>query len=242
MQESDLAQWPQEIRDYLLTTNSENPVGTRPIEDRDPVTGNLLQRDEPLSAYEALEYEIGVKPQDDFVFDPTQRAREVFNPTQPVSEANNTSRVGLNEALWTFLDKKKDEIDTRITQLIPAPIAVQTQSYISGLFSLDKYSSLPALTGSVRFDHGDGRDSNLRISVVPFTHVVRLECQPSPESSVGTRVVDRIVVKNDGEFKELKILPHCQVVLAMSCIESTRLALESFSLVNSGLKPLERNS
>lgn len=225
-QDSDLAHWPAETREYLQTVDPSNPVGRRPIGHSDPATGKMLHRDEPLSAYETLEYEIGVQPADDFVFDPTRAC------------ACDTSKVGLNKGLYEFLNKRRTQIDSRITQVLMAPIAVQTQSLVSGLFSLDKYSSLPALVGSARADHGDGRQINLRMSIVPFAHVVRLECAGSPESpTIGTRVVNAIVVKHEGQFKRLEIQPHCQVVIAMSCIESTRLALESFSLVDSALRP-----
>lgn len=229
MQPADPAQWPEDVRDYLTTPNASNPVGHRPIDHTDPASGAILHRDEPLSGYEALEYEIGVQPSDDFVFDPKR-----------VCECDK-SKVGLNQALYTFLNQRQSVIDSRITQVLLAPIAVQTQSFISGLFSLDKYSSLPALVGSARPDHGDGRPDNLQIATVPFTHVVRLECDSSPESSnIGTRVVRTIVVKHDGQFRRLEIQPHCQIVLAMSSIESTRLALKSFSLVDSALRPGDR--
>lgn len=226
-QESDLKQWPQAVRDYLVTP--DRSVGTRPIEHKDPFDDKkVLNRGDALSAYETLEYEIGVLPSDDFVFDPVQLAKSESGP----------QKVGLNRAVQFFLDQKRGTTDSRITQVLQAPIAVQTQSYISGLFALDKYSSLPALTGSIRADHADGRSADLRIAVVPFTHVVRLDCETSSESpNIGTRIVRKIVVKNNDESKELIIAPHCQVVLAMSCIESTRIALESFSLVGSGLAP-----
>lgn len=226
LQPVDLVQWPEEVRRYLTEVNEQKPVGTRPIDHRDQATNAKLRRGEPLSAYGALEYEIGVVPQDDFVFDPANICQD--------SEA----QIGLNGAVRIFLDSQKAAIDDRITEVIPAPIAVQTQSFISGLFALDKYSSVPTITASARTDHGDGRTKNFRFSVVPFTHVVRLECAPAGEENpaVGTRLVDRIVVKNGGEVKILKIGSHCQVVLALSCIESTRLALESFSLESSLLR------
>lgn len=225
LQQADLQQWPQEVREYLLTPNPNNPVGRRPIDHVDPATGQMLTRDAPLSAYGTLEYETGVTPSDDFVFDPA--AMSMPHPAM----------VGLNEALRVVLEQHQPGIDPRITRILPAPIAVQTQSFIAGLFALDKYSSVPALVASVRADHSDGRISDLRIAVVPLTHVVRLDCAPSPESPViGSRVVERIVVRNGGSEKVLRIASHCQVVLAMSCIESTRLALESFSLAGSGLK------
>lgn len=226
MQASDLDQWPEDVRRYMTEADATDPVGRRPISHTDPATGAMLHRGEPLSGYESLEYEIGVQPSDDFVFDPTR-----------ICECDE-SKIGLNQALHSFLNQRTTSIDSRITDVLFAPIAVQTQSYVSGLFSLDKYSSLPALIGSTRLDHGNGRPNNLRIATVPFAHVVRLECEASPESpNIGTRVVRTIVVNNNGQVRRLNIQPHCQVVMAMSSIESTRLALESFSLEDSALRP-----
>jgi choline dehydrogenase-like flavoprotein len=225
LQPSDLAQWPEEVRDFLSTVTLREPVGFRPIDHVDPVTKATLRRGDPLTGYEAIEYEIGVAPSDDFVFDPVQIA------------GPGPKKVGLNEALRVFLDQKKAGIDGRITQILPAPIAVQTQSFISGLFSLDKYSSVAALTAAVRDDHGDGRESNLRMAIVPNCHVVRLGFRGDAEAPErGTRVVNRVDVRVRGANRSLFLAPHCQVVLAMSAIESTRLALESFSLVGSGLR------
>ena len=227
LQASDLAEWPAEVRSFLTTVNAERPVGERPIDHTDPGSGALLKRKDALTGYEALEYEMGVAPSDDFVFDPAN-----------ISQDSKT-QVGLNEAIRAFLQQKGATIDPRITATLPAPIAVQTQSFISGLFALDKYSSIPALMSSVRADHGDGRKDDLRISVVPFAHAVRLQCASGgPESPiVGTRLVERIVVNVNGQQQTLEIGTHCQVILAMSCIESTRLALESFGLEASLLKP-----
>jgi len=223
LQESNLKEWPEEVRNYLLDVNS---FDTRPISHIDPLTKTTVSRGEPLSAYGAVEYEIGVAPGDDFVFDPIAFVKEGLEP------------VGLNEAIREFLTKQQATIDPRITQILPAPIAVQTQSFISGLFALDKYSSIPALSASTRTDHGDGRSSNLRMCVVPLTHVIKLQCAPAgPESpEIGTRLVNGIVVSTPGGRKTLPLGPHCQVVLAMSSIESTRLALESFSLESSLLR------
>lgn len=225
LQTSDLAQWPGEVRQYLTTINTQAPLGFRPIAHVDPVTKKTLLRGAPLTGYEAIEYEIGVLPSDDFVFDPVQLA------------GPEPKKVGLNEALRVFLDQKKASIDPNITQILPAPIAVQTQSFISGLFSLDKYSSVPALSAAVRDDHGDGRESNLRMTIVPNCHVIRLGFRGDAEAPErGTRIVNRVDVRVEGTNRSLFLAPHCQVVLAMSAIESTRLALESFSLVGSGLR------
>jgi choline dehydrogenase-like flavoprotein len=219
LQTEDLAQWPEEVRNYLTIVDEREPLGRL-----DPVT-KTTQRGDGLSGYEALEYEIGVKPSDDFVFDPLQKS------------GTGLRKVGLNEALRVFLDKGKAGIDSRIRDILENPIAVQTQSPISGLFALDKYSSVPALTAAVRNDHGNGREKNLRMALVPNVHVVRVGFRPDAQAPErGTRVIDRIDVIAGGIPRSLPIRPHCQVVLAMSCIESTRLALESFSLEGSGLR------
>src|SRR5262249_39180678 len=152
---------------FLTTVDPNEPVGFRPLEHKDPVTGQTRVRGDKLTGYEAIEYEIGVVPSDDFVFDPLQIAGQ------------GPRKVGLNEALRVFLDQERANINSQtptcqITAVLPAPIAVQTQSYISGLFALDKYSSVPALTAAVRDDHGDGRPSNLRMALVPNCHVIRL--------------------------------------------------------------------
>ncbi|MEY4546495.1 MAG: hypothetical protein RL685_2690 [Pseudomonadota bacterium] len=226
LRDADLALWPQDVRDYLTQVQASLP--TRPITHTESVTGVTFSRGDLLSGYEALEYEIGVKPSDDFIYDP--KGAQLSQSSAPTTAP---SRLGLNGAFFelarSLVGNVPDLLDVQV-----APIAVQTQSYISGLFSLDKYSSVPAIIASARQDHG-GRPPN-RIAVVPDAHVVRLECAPSGEAGpAGTRLIQSILVRNDGEQKRLPISPHCQVVLALGCIESTRLALESFSLASNGL-------
>jgi choline dehydrogenase-like flavoprotein len=224
LQPNDLAEWPADVVDYLTVVNTQDPVGRRPIDHPDPITNAPLKRNDPLSGYGTVEYEIGVQPSDRFLFDPVQLS------------GGGTKKIGLNEALREFLVQKRASIDSRITSVLPAPVAVQTQSFVSGLFALDKYSSIPALGAAARDDHGDGR-SNLRMSIVPNCHVSNLGFRPDQEAPErGTRVIDRIDVTVGGVQRSLALPSHCQVVLAMSCIESTRLALESMSLVGSGLR------
>jgi hypothetical protein len=227
LQPNDLAEWPTDVQKYLTTADPQNPVGRRPIDHVDPVTNALLKRGDPLSGYGTVEYEIGVQPSDRFLFDPVQLA----------GPGSTTRNVGLNEALRVFLDQTKGSIDRRITKVLPAPVAVQTQSFISGLFALDKYSSVPAMIGAARDDHADGRADDLRMTIVPNCHVSSLGFLPDGQAPQrGTRVINRIDVVCGGVKQSLFLPSHCQVVLAMSCIESTRLALESMSLVGSGLR------
>ena len=218
LRDSDLAQWPEEVRHFL--TQPQVFLPPRPITHKESVTDATFVKGELLSGYEALEYEIGIKPSDDFIFDPKE------------AQLDNPATVGLNKALFELAKSVGGAIDNLIDVQV-APIAVQTQSYISGLFALDKYSSVPAVISAARDDHTNAPPN--RFALIPDAHVVRLECAPTADTPRGTRVVQRIVVRNAGEEKSLEIPAHCQVVLALGCIESTRLALESLSLAGSGL-------
>jgi hypothetical protein len=103
-----------------------------------------------------------------------------------------------------------------------APLAVQGSPPVSGLFSFDKFSSLPLLTDAIREDASASglNDSSRRLFLVPKAHVVKLHAHGG--------VVHTIEVDVGGARKFLSISPNCAVVLAASAIESTRLALHSF--------------
>ncbi len=100
-----------------------------------------------------------------------------------------------------------------------APLAVQGAPPASGLFSFDKYSSAPILVDAIR-EAAESADSTRRLFLVPRAHVIRLQ------ASGGS--VNAIEVAVNGERKVLSIAPNCAVVLALSAVESTRLALLSF--------------
>jgi choline dehydrogenase-like flavoprotein len=100
-----------------------------------------------------------------------------------------------------------------------APLAVQAAPPASGLFSFDKWSSMPILTDAVR--EAAGRpDWQRRLFVVPRAHVTRLQTTNGAVTSIDVRM--------NGQQKVLTIPPTCAIVLASSTIEATRLALESF--------------
>jgi hypothetical protein len=103
-----------------------------------------------------------------------------------------------------------------------APLAVQGAPPASGLFSFDKFSSMPVLTEAIRDDVSQSglNDANRRLFLVPKAHITKLN------ASGG--VVQGIDVFVDGEIKSLSIPPSCIVVLAASAIETTRIALHSF--------------
>ncbi|VTU21556.1 dehydrogenase, family [Variovorax sp. PBL-H6] len=100
-----------------------------------------------------------------------------------------------------------------------APLAVQAAPPASGLFSFDKWSSMPILTDAVR--EAAGRpDWQRRLFIVPRAQVTRLQTSNGAVTGIEARV--------NGEQKVLAIQPSCAVVLASSTIEATRLALNSF--------------
>ena len=208
---TDLAQWPTAMSDYL----TEQPF-------HDPLFGTDVK-----GAYSVLEYEIGVRPSDDFVFDPMR------------DDPNCGSGVGLNAGLREIFKKSvaninsESKVDFKLEPPEVAPIAVQTQSYISGLFSLDKYSSLPGLISARRAESGKS-DTTARVMIVPNSHIVRLNL-PKVEKD-GQQLdgyhVTGLTIHYNGRFVNLRIKPTTMVVIALSENESTRLALESFSIAD----------
>jgi hypothetical protein len=220
LREPDLAAWPAEARDYL----TKPPANPRNLPNR------LQPATPPASAYEAVEFEIGVRPADDYVFDPIRGGR------------GQEQTIGLNAALRRRLEAALPGLDGALdgTALGPVedpPIAVQTQSFVSGVFSPDKYSSLTLLMAALRAAQGETsgnsaaeRDANRRLFLVPNAHVARLVVPPVPRdgAALAGHSVSGIELVVDGARKLLPVKPSCTVVLALGCIESTRLALESF--------------
>jgi choline dehydrogenase-like flavoprotein len=109
-----------------------------------------------------------------------------------------------------------------LTAVEPPPLAVLGRGPASGLFSFNKYSSLPLLIGAIRDAIAEvgGDNARRRLFLVPRAHVVKLH------TSGG--IVRRIEVFVNRQQRFLDIAPGCAVVLALGAIESTRIALESF--------------
>jgi choline dehydrogenase-like flavoprotein len=103
-----------------------------------------------------------------------------------------------------------------------APLAVQGSAPVSGLFSFDKYSSLPLLIEAIRDDVAASglNDAARRLFLVPLAHVVRLHA--------NNGLVQAVEVDAGGQRRFLSVPSGCAVVLAASAVESTRLALHSF--------------
>lgn len=138
----------------------------------------------------------------------------------------------LKDSLQLVLNNKlavaKAEQNLQSLTVTEAPIAVEAQSELSGVMTNSKYSSLPELIRCVRNDRAAG---GKRITIVPNTHVRKLVVQDGH--------VRAIELTYHGQKKTLPLSDHAQVVLAASAIESTRIALESFSLVGTGVRKPE---
>ena len=156
-----------------------------------------------LDHYTHVEEETGVKPATDFISGP------LF---EVLFDAFAAAAAGRPDV----------ETDLGTNGIQVAPLAVQGDSPVSGLFSFDKFSSLPMLIDAVREDVVDSRlvDAHRRLFLVPLAHVVKLH--------TAGGLVRQIEVVVAGERRVLPISPNCPVVLASSAIESTRLALHSF--------------
>src|SRR6266487_4077674 len=149
----------------------------------------------PANNYEEIEQETGV-----------------FDKTDYISGA-------LFDALKARFNAVKGGVAT-VDAIEEAPLAVQAAPPASGLFSFDKWSSMPILTDAIR--EAAGRpDWQRRLFLVPRAHVTRLQ--------VSSGAVTGIELRVNGQPKFLSVSPKCAVVLASSTVETTRLALESFS-------------
>jgi hypothetical protein len=155
--------------------------------------------------YEFIEKEIGVWPIADFIngelFDILKsRAKDVLNQ---------------NPTLTTVEDP---------------PIAVVGQSPGSGLFSMDKFSSLPLLLDNIRQDVEDseGNNATRRLFLVPNAEVLKLETQNGVVTQVVVALKNPVNSNQDNQIVRLNLQPQAAVILAGNTVNSTRLALNSF--------------
>lgn len=153
--------------------------------------------------YTTVENETGVVPGADFIFGPLTDMLRAEVTSAAATVANIEAGVGSGG-------------------VEAAPLAVQGSSPASGLFSFDKYSSLPLLVDAVReaVAASGVNDAVRRLFLVPLAHVIKLH--------TAGGIVHTIEADVAGERKFLSISPTCAVILAASAIESTRIALHSF--------------
>jgi hypothetical protein len=121
-----------------------------------------------------------------------------------------------------------------LTAVQDAPFAVQAQSLESGLFSMDKFSSLPLLLDSIRQDaeSAGGINANRFLFLVPHAKVLKLETERGCVTQVVIALRELSRNPNQPGLEErvvrLNLKPGANVLLAGNTINSTRLALNSF--------------
>lgn len=138
-----------------------------------------------------------------------------------VAETTDFIQGPLYQALWARAEAVRPKV-LSLTAVEPPPLAVLGRGPASGMFSFNKYSSLPVLIEAIRdaISEAGGNDSQRRLFLVPKAHVVKFHTTDG--------VVRRIEAFVNGAQRFLNITPRCAVVLAVGAIESTRIALESF--------------
>jgi choline dehydrogenase-like flavoprotein len=158
--------------------------------------------------YEYTEKEIGVYPVQDFINGPLYAALK----TLADGVVSNNRVPSLNA-------------------VVDPPIAVQADSPGSGLFSFDKYSSVPLLHDSIREDADlAGDDVSRRLFLVPYAEVLKLETANGRVRQVVVALADPAAAgeKSRARVVRLNLKSSAMVVLAGNTINSTRLALNSF--------------
>ncbi len=144
-------------------------------------------------------------------YEATEKETGVFDKTDYISGP-------LFDALKAKFNAVKGAVPG-VDSIEDAPLAIQAAPPASGLFSFDKWSSMPIFTDAVR-EAAARPDWQRRLFLVPRAHVTRLQVSSSTVTGIELRV--------NGQSKFLSVSPNCAVVLASSTVETTRLALESF--------------
>jgi hypothetical protein len=167
----------------------------------------------------------GITPQNNY--EEVEQETGVFDTTDYISGK-------LFEALQAKATEVRNSVDaqvkiTTIKDVEEAPLAVQGAAPRSGLFSFDKYSSVPILFSAIR-ERANDPNSARRIFVVPRAHVIRLKRNGNRVAEIEVSINGQLVTISPSNI----LSPDCQVVLALGTIETTRLALESFGTPQMG--------
>jgi choline dehydrogenase-like flavoprotein len=159
--------------------------------------------------YDYSEQEIGAYPVQDFINGPLYEALKTR--AQDVVSSN--------------------QVPSLKAALAP-PIAVQGEGPGSGLFSFDKYSSLPLLLDSVREDSeiSGGNNALRRLFVVPYAEALKLQTANGRVTQLVAALADPADPKDKSKARvvRLNLKSSAMVILAGNTINSTRLALNSF--------------
>lgn len=176
----------------------------------DDVREYLFRKPQPdgsvFDGYEFIEREIGAVPVQDFIDGSLYKA--------------------LKTLAQDIISKKRV---ASLKAVLPPPIAVQGESPVSGLFSIDKFSSLPLLLDSIREAKGKP-DSESKLFLLPYAEVLKLETVNGVVTQVVIALIDPSAPKDKSKARvvRLNLKPSAMVIIAGNAINSTRLALNSF--------------
>jgi choline dehydrogenase-like flavoprotein len=176
----------------------------------DDVREYLFRKPQPdgsvFDGYEFIEREIGAVPVQDFINGSLYQALETL-----AQDVITKKRVGSLKAV------------------LPPPIAVQGESPVSGLFSIDKFSSLPLLLDSIREAKGKP-DNESKLFLLPYAEVLKLETVNGVVTQIAIALIDPSAPKDKSKARvvRLNLKPSAMVIIAGNTINSTRLALNSF--------------
>jgi choline dehydrogenase-like flavoprotein len=181
--------------------------------------------------------QIGTDSANDFINGPMHLAlrQELF---AAIKAGKVTEAVPFNQLPLHLKDVKP--ADKEISKL-EAPLAVQSQA-VSGLFPLNKFSSIPLLIAASRtasFEAAKGMpsvdDAKKRFMIVPHCRVIRLTTDIQGGKGRVTAVETEIFQPVGGDSSNAQkqrvnvpVAENARVVIALGTIESTRLALLSF--------------
>ncbi|MBC7804696.1 MAG: DUF1080 domain-containing protein, partial [Akkermansiaceae bacterium] len=165
--------------------------------------------------YPFVESEIGSAVSDGFIFGTLYKS--VLDRAKSVLAGNVGNLSG-------FLTD-----GTTIDRVLPPPIAVKVTSEFSGLFSPNKFSSLPLLIEAIRDAASEAGDNDAarRLFLVPRAKVLNLVTEQGRVVAIDIALMNP-VEPGTASVQRLALKPSAQVILAGNAINSTRLALNSF--------------
>jgi hypothetical protein len=152
----------------------------------------------------------------------------------------------INGPLYEALKSRAETVITNgdvpaLKAVLPPPVAVQGEAPGSGLFSFDKFSSLPLLLDSIREDCELGGADNTarRLFLVPNANVLRLETAGGRVHQVVVALADPAEPRNKARARvvRLNLKSSAMVIVAGNTINSTRLAVNSFPRRADGAQP-----
>ncbi|MGF1524849.1 MAG: family 16 glycoside hydrolase [Leptolyngbyaceae cyanobacterium] len=171
-----------------------------------------------------LESELWPQEVKEFLNDKKKGYKRVEDETG-VSDYSDLINGTLFTSLKKLLSEKLNSSSSNHLTIMPPPVAVAASSTVSGLYSPDAFSSLGWLLENIRIEseaHSEKGSPLKSIYLVPNTLAYKLETERSRVSSIN------VVDVNSKKKSSIKLSSQCDVILAGTAIESTRLALNSF--------------